>query len=462
MARKLIDALLIVALVCTGTVAAGQDRDRDRDHRDKAAALKDCCTPGDEDFPKVGGNLGNQNYSALRQINKARVRRLGGAWLNKIEGGLTTGTNQSTPVVVDGTIYIESALGNVIAVDGKTGVTQWKYTQVRGNLTRRGVAVGQGLVFTLSGDDYVVALDRKTGALVWERRHDGFGNVEKVAIVYYAGKLLVGTNDSDRCAALALNATTGDLIWHFWGAPGPGEFGNDTWEGDSWMEAGACPWIHPAIDPDLGTVYFTFGNVRAGSSQDGSTRGGDNLFANSIVALDVETGAYKWHFQSIHHDIWDMDNVMAPVLVNAKIRGHKRKLVVYGSKSGMYFISRSARRQRATRNRRGSGSAGTATEDLSHAAVSATGWLDRELRGRSTARNFGSRQSKPRGSQLRARLPVCGALGRSDPLDSRTRRWRGLESSLLQSQHRPRLHGLRLCRVCAFIDGVQQRPQAAG
>ena len=88
----------------------------------------------------------------------------------------------------------------------------------------------------------------------------------------------------------------------------------------------------------LGLVYFTFGNVRAGSSQDGSTRGGDNLFANSIVALDVETGAYKWHFQSIHHDIWDMDNVMAPVLVEAKIRGTNRKLVVYGSKSGMYYI----------------------------------------------------------------------------------------------------------------------------
>ena len=97
----------------------------------------------------MGGNLGNQNYSALRQISKARVRRLGGAWVNHIEGGLTTGTNQSTPVVVDGTIYIESALGNVVAVDGKTGATRWKYTQARGNLTRRGVAVGQDLVYTL-------------------------------------------------------------------------------------------------------------------------------------------------------------------------------------------------------------------------------------------------------------------------------------------------------------------------
>ncbi len=132
--------------------------------------------------------------------------------------------------------------------------------------------------------------------------------------------------------------STGDLLWHFWGAPGPGEFGNDTWDGDSWQEGGAAPWIHPAVDPELNLVYFTFGNVRAGSSQNGSTRGGDNLFANSIVALDLNTGAYKWHFQSIHHDIWDMDNVMSPVLVDAKIRGRDRKLVVYGSKSGMYYI----------------------------------------------------------------------------------------------------------------------------
>jgi len=231
MTRKFIDALLLVALACTSATASSHDRDRqddDRRHRERAADLKDCCTPGDEDFPKVGGNLGNQNYSALRQVNKGRIRKLGAAWLNHIEGGITTGNNQSTPVVVDGTIYIESAFGNVVAVDGKTGATRWKYTQTRGNLTRRGVAVGQGLVYTLSGDNYVVALDRTTGAVVWERQHEGFGNVEKVAVVYYDGKLLIGTNDGDRGAALAMDAGNGDLLWHFWGAPGPGEFGNDT------------------------------------------------------------------------------------------------------------------------------------------------------------------------------------------------------------------------------------------
>jgi PQQ-dependent dehydrogenase (methanol/ethanol family) len=332
--------LLALLLIPTG---ASTDAQRGGDglhagHRPNAAALKDCCTPGDEDFPKVSGNLGNHNYSSLRQINRWSIGKLGAVWLNQIEGGIKTGTNQSTPVVVDGVIYLESAFGHVIAVDGKTGATRWKYQQTRGNLTRRGVAVGQGLVYTLSGDNYVVALNKDTGAVAWERQHEGFDSIEKVAVVYYGGKLFIGTNDGPRGAALALDAANGDKLWHFWGTPGPGEFGNDTWEGDTWLEGGVNPWIHPAIDPELRTVYFTFGNVRAGSSQDGSTRGGDNLFANSIVALDLNTGAYKWHFQSIHHDIWDMDNVMAPMLVNAKIRGRERKLVVFGSKSGMYYI----------------------------------------------------------------------------------------------------------------------------
>jgi PQQ-dependent dehydrogenase (methanol/ethanol family) len=344
MTMKLKLALSVATAVLSLTplaAHAGDDSDDRRGghhHRPRAADLKDCCTAGDQDFPKVGGNLGNQNYSRLKQINRAKLRKLGAVWLNKIEGGMTTGTNQSTPVVVDGVIYLESALGNVIAVDGRTGVTKWKYLQTRGNLTRRGVAVGQGLVYTLSGDNYVVALNKDTGEVVWERQHEGWGNVEKVAVVYYGGRLFIGTNDADRNAALALDATTGDKLWHFWGSPGPGEFGNDTWEGDTWQEAGAAPWIHPAIDPELKTVYFTFGNIRAGSSQNGSTRGGDNLFGNSIVALDMDTGAYKWHFQSVHHDIWDMDNVMSPVIVDAKIRGRERKLIVYGSKSGMYYV----------------------------------------------------------------------------------------------------------------------------
>jgi alcohol dehydrogenase (cytochrome c) len=298
-----------------------------------------CSTPGGRDFPKVGGNYGNQNYSALHDIDRGSIRRLGGAWVNRIEGGLTTGTNQSTAVAVDGVLYLESALGNVVAVDGRTGKTKWKYTQTRGTVTRRGVAVGDGKVFTHGKGSWIIALDQATGAVVWERQVSGYGTMEKVAVTYHDGLLHVGTHDSDRAAALALNAADGSLVWNFWGAPGPGELGNDTWAGESWKAGGATPWMHPALDPELGLIYWTFGNARGnGSSQDGSGREGQNLFSSSIVAMEIKTGKYRWHFQSVHHNIWDMDNVMAPVLADVRIHGKPRKIVVYGSKSGMYFI----------------------------------------------------------------------------------------------------------------------------
>ncbi|MFD0473332.1 PQQ-binding-like beta-propeller repeat protein [Nonomuraea thailandensis] len=293
----------------------------------------------DRNFPKVGGNLANQNYTALRGLHRGNVRRLRAAWVNHIEGGLMAGNSQSTAVAVDGVLFVESALGNVVAVDGRTGATIWKYEQTRGAVTRRGVAVGDGRVYTCANDNWLIALDQRTGQVVWERQHNGYGNLEKVAVTYHDGMLYCGTNDGPRGAALAFDAATGDLAWHFWGTAAPGEIGGDTWEGDSWQVGGATPWMHCAIDAELGLVYWTFGNARGSkSSQDGSERGGQNLFANSIVAMDLKTGAYRWHFQSVHHDIWDMDNVMAPVLVDARVRGRQRKLVVYGSKTGMYYI----------------------------------------------------------------------------------------------------------------------------
>jgi alcohol dehydrogenase (cytochrome c) len=307
-----------------------------------AAALDDCCTPGDKDFPKVGGNLGNQNYSDLAKINQGTVKQLGGAWLNRIEGGINTGENQSTPVVVDGVIYIESALGAVHAVDARTGVTKWRYPG-KGTQTRRGVAVGDGKVYTNARGGFVVALDKETGQVAWEVAPGSqYGNVGKVAMVYYDGMVYVGTADGNRNAALALDSKTGNVAWSFFGAAAPGTLGGDTWgpvENKCYLTGGAAPWIHPAIDPELKMVYWTFGNSRGcRSSQDGSLRPGDNLFSSSIVAMDLKTGAYKWHFQSVHHNIWDMDNVMAPVLANVRIANQPKKAVVYGSKSGMFFI----------------------------------------------------------------------------------------------------------------------------
>jgi alcohol dehydrogenase (cytochrome c) len=340
--KVLASTLVACGIYATGLPAATAAPTGQGGANVSAAALDDCCTPGDKDFPKVGGNLGNQNYSDLTKINQGTVKKLGGAWLNRIEGGINTGENQSTPVVMDGVIYIESALGAVHAVDAKTGVTKWRYPG-KGTQTRRGVAVGDGKVYTNARGGWVVALDKETGQVAWEVQPGSqYGNVGKVAMVYYDGIVYVGTADGNRNAALALDSKTGALAWSFFGAAAPGTLGGDTWgplENKCYLTGGAAPWIHPAIDPALKMVYWTFGNARGcRSSQDGSMRPGDNLFSSSIVAMDLKTGAYKWHFQSVHHNIWDMDNVMAPVLADVRIDNQPRKAVVYGSKSGMFYI----------------------------------------------------------------------------------------------------------------------------
>ncbi|GAA4346641.1 outer membrane protein assembly factor BamB family protein [Angustibacter luteus] len=311
------------------------------------------------DFPKVCGNYGNQNYSPLRQITKRNVKHLGGAWHTNLEGGDTTNPQQSTVVAEHGVLYVQTQQQNVFAVDGRTGAVKWKTNVGADKTNMRGVALSDDLVFTISGENNVYALDKSTGAVRWKTllltEDAGAENPEPCdpangqcggsigslagAVVYWDGLIYVGMQGSTagaRGRAYALNAETGELAWTFWSVPGPGQYGHDTWEGESWKTGGAVPWIHPAIDPDLGLVYWTFGNPYPRTN--GETRAGDNLFANCLIALDAKTGERRWHFQSVHHDIWDYDNVMAPVLADIKVKGRTRKVVVYGSKVGMYFV----------------------------------------------------------------------------------------------------------------------------
>lgn len=314
-----------------------------------------------KDYPKVGGNLANHNHSVLSRINTQNVGRLGGAWHVSLEGGDTTKNQQSSIVAVDGVLYVQTTQQNVFAVDGKTGAVRWKTNVGKRTTNMRGVAVAGDKVFTTSGDNFVYALDRETGRTLWKtplltpdeegqnlvtaRPGDDLFKGLSVAtlagaIVHWDGLLYVGMEGSTngvRGRAYALDAATGRVVWRFWTVPGPGEFGHDTWEaGDAWKTGGAVPWIHPSIDPELGLVYWTFGNPYPRT--DGSARPGNNLFANCIVALDAKTGKRRWHFQSVHHDIWDYDNVMSPPLVDIEVDGKRRKAVIYGSKVGHYFV----------------------------------------------------------------------------------------------------------------------------
>jgi glucose dehydrogenase/plastocyanin len=336
-----------------------------------AADLSSCCAPADKDFPKVAGNLGNQGFSSLTQINQDNVDKLGPVWLNHVSAAPVTtpvpgpGTSdtgqQTTPIAIDGVIYMDTPNGDVIAIDGKTGQTKWKWhpTAYSTSGTRRGVSVGDGKVYTLAGGQRVVALDKETGAEVWVSQPTGpggetLGNIQKVATIYYDGLVYLGGNDGRRNAAFAVHSSDGSLAWYFYGGAEPGRVvtdvnGNTIDAGATWgppvngescaLTGGVSPWIHPSVDPELGMVYYAFGNVRScRSSQDGELRPGDNLFGNSLVALDLKTGEYKWHFQSIRHDHWDMDNTSPPPLADLTINGKTKKVIYYGATAPMTFI----------------------------------------------------------------------------------------------------------------------------
>lgn len=301
-------------------------------------------------FPVVGGNLANQRYSTLTKIDKANINRLGGAWMVHVEEGRGLWM-QATPVVVDGIMYM--ATGHIAARDARTGALKWQYPKGPigpgggpaggpNNHFNRGVVVAEGKVFSAASGTTLIALDQNTGDVVWQtemRTGPGRPSFANAPAIYYDGLVYMGIGGGEqgvRGFVAAYDAKTGREVWRFWTVPGPGEFGHDTWEGDSWQTGGAPVWTHPAIDPELGTLYVPTGN--AWPDTNGTARGGDNLFTVSIVALDLKTGKRKWHFQEVHHDLWDYDSPAPPVLADITYQGRPRKILMHGGKTGMMYI----------------------------------------------------------------------------------------------------------------------------
>ncbi|HET7513559.1 MAG TPA: PQQ-binding-like beta-propeller repeat protein, partial [Gaiella sp.] len=223
-----------------------------------------------------------------------------------------------------------------------SGISQKINTVCCGWLSR-GVAIGEGKVFIGQLDGQLVALDQETGKVAWKTAVGDWrkGYTITAAPLYYDGMVVTGVSGGEfsiRGRVQAYDAETGKLVWRFYTIPGPGEAGHDSWPaaGDAWKHGGAPMWQTPAVDPELGLVYFSTGN--ASPDLDGSRREGDNLFAASIVAVDAKTGKYRWHFQQVRHDIWDYDSPSPVVLFDTEIDGRERKAIAETSKTGWTYV----------------------------------------------------------------------------------------------------------------------------
>jgi alcohol dehydrogenase (cytochrome c) len=322
--------------------AASRGAQRDQSRTGSAAAAYGVG----RDWPLWGGDATNGRHSTLAQINTDTISSLGGAWVAHLNGEQV----QAAPVVADGMMFVPTLAQHLYALDATTGRVVWQHTsdieaRVAGGFPLKGVALGGGMVFLPQVDTRMVALDQKTGRVVWTRRigSEGPGARETInAAPLYAGGLVVsgfgGGDNGVRGRVTALDARTGREVWRFDTIPGPGERGHDTWpwDNDAWRRGGAAVWSTPAADAELGLVYFNTGN--AWPNFVGDDREGDNLFAASIVALDLRTGRYRWHYQIVHHDIWDMDAAMPVVLFDATVAGRRRAGIATFRPDGHLFM----------------------------------------------------------------------------------------------------------------------------
>jgi PQQ-dependent dehydrogenase (methanol/ethanol family) len=317
---------------------------------------------------QTNGGYTNQRYYAGDQINVRNVRNLRPAFIFQTE---IKESMEVAPVVVNGVMYITTSYNHVYAVDATTGKQFWHYKHKMGPVTtyccgpnNRGVAVYRDMVYMGTLDAKLVALDAKTGKLLWETEiaDPEKGYSETMAPVVADGKVLIGTNGGEygiRGFVKAFDSRNGDLLWTFYTIPEKGHEGvwaiNDATGrnmlrdiekekktlaeegGDFYQTLGGGVWMTPAVDMKTRTVYFVVGNP----SPDlyGDKRPGDNLYTNSIVAVDLDSGAYKAHFQYIAHDVWDLDAVSPPILTQAKGKdGKVRDVVIHGGKTGHIYV----------------------------------------------------------------------------------------------------------------------------
>ncbi len=296
----------------------------------------------DDDWLLYNGSYNSQRHSELQQIKLSNVGSLVSQWIYHLPGG---GGLQSVPIVAGGVMYVTQP-NEVYALDGRTGRLIWQYHHILSKAPdregpNRGVAVYQDKVYFTTTDAFLVALDASSGNVLWQSKiaESSEGYHSSAAPMAVQGRVLVGVIYGDRGLngfLVAFDAKSGERLWQFDSIPKPGEPGAETWAGESWKHAGGATWLTGSYDPELHLVYWAIGNPSPDFN--GDVRKGDNLYTDSVVALDLNTGKMKWYFQFTPHDVMDWDGAEIPVLVNAPYEGKMRKLLVQADRNGFYYV----------------------------------------------------------------------------------------------------------------------------
>jgi len=287
----------------------------------------------------------NQRFSPLTQITPANVANLELQWVWQAR---SLEKFEATALVVDGLLYTVQAPNDVVALDAKSGRIFWTFSHTPAPDARlccgrvnRGVSILGDTLFMGTIDAHLIALDAKTGQVRWKTQVAGSN--ERYAITHaplvVRDSVIVGTAGGDfgvRAFIAAFDAKTGRERWRFYTVPATGEPGNDTWSGESWKTGGAAVWNAGAYDPDANLVYFGTGNPWP--DWDGRDRRGDNLYSDSVVALDAATGRLKWHYQFTPHDELDYDSTQVPVLADIDWQGRPRKVMLWANRNGVAYV----------------------------------------------------------------------------------------------------------------------------
>jgi alcohol dehydrogenase (cytochrome c) len=291
------------------------------------------------------GDYTGQRFSPLTQISAANVEQLAAQWT--FQTGVAN-KFEATPLVIDGTLYVTGPLNHAWALDGSSGRQLWHYQRtlpatlkVCCGMVNRGFAVYRDRLYMATLDAHLVALEMKSGKVIFdvemETPERGFAGTGAPLVV--KDKLIVGIAGGEfanRGFLDAYDPMTGQRIWRTYTIPAPGEKGSDSWPADAWQRGGGPTWLTGTYDPALNLLYWGTGNPNP--DWNGDNRKGDNLYTGSLLALDPDTGALKWHFQFTPHDTHDWDANGIPVLADLPIDGRTRKVVLFANRNGFFYV----------------------------------------------------------------------------------------------------------------------------